>query len=118
VLYNQPDFREVKSRLEIICEARGYEVIFLPKFQCWGYAKRIYRHYPPSPKEADLKVNVLLALESVPLESMHRYTIHLIRSYMSSFFITIRFAVRSARFADGYHRGLTGKQAAWASKKY
>ena len=29
-----------------------------------------------------------------------------------------RFAMRSARFADSYHRCLTGKQAAWASKKY
>jgi len=67
MLYNQPDFREVKSHLEIICKAWGYEVIFLLKFhlalnlieQCWGYAKRIYWHYPPSPKEADLKANVL-----------------------------------------------------------
>jgi len=52
MLYNQLDFRDVKSRLEIICKAWGYEVIFLLKFhcelnfieQCWGYAKRIYRH--------------------------------------------------------------------------
>ena len=29
-----------------------------------------------------------------------------------------RFAVQSARFADGYHRCLTRKPAAWASKKY
>jgi hypothetical protein len=29
-----------------------------------------------------------------------------------------RFAVRSARFADGYPRCLTEKSAAWASKKY
>jgi hypothetical protein len=100
-LYNQPDFREVKSHLEIICEAWGYEAIFLLKFHCelnfteqyWGYAKRIYWHYPPFPKEADLEANVLSALESVPLKSMRRYTIHLIRSYMSPFFITIRFAV-------------------------
>ena len=80
VLYNQPDFMEVKSRLEEVCEARGYEVIFLPKFhcelnfieQCWGFAKRIYRHYPPSPKEIDLEANVLSALETVPLESIRK----------------------------------------------
>jgi len=80
VLYNQPDFMEVKSCLEEVCEARGYEVIFLPKFhcelnfieQCWGFAKRIYRHYPPSPKEIDLEANVLSALETVPLESMRK----------------------------------------------
>jgi len=35
---------------------------------------------------------------------------------MSSFLVTFRFAVQSTRFADGYHRGLTGKQAVWASK--
>ena len=78
VLYSQPDFMEVKSCLEEVCEAWGYEVIFLPKFhcklnfieQCWGFAKRIYWHYPPSLKEIDLEVNVLSALETVPLESM------------------------------------------------
>ena len=72
--------------MEEVCEAHGYEVIFLPKFhcelnfieQCWGFAERIYCHYPPSPKEADLEANVLSALESVALGSMHRYTIHFI----------------------------------------
>lgn len=29
-----------------------------------------------------------------------------------------RFATRSRRFMDGYRRGLNGKQAAWASRKY
>ena len=33
-------------------------------------------------------------------------------------FVAIKFVVQSARFADGYHRGLTGKQADWASQKY
>lgn len=50
ILYNQPDFMNQKSYLEEVCEARGYEVIFFPKFhpelncieQCWGYAKRNY----------------------------------------------------------------------------
>jgi hypothetical protein len=80
ILYNQPDFVNVKSNLEIRCEARGFQVIFLPKFhceinfleQCWGYAKRVYRHFPISSKEVDLERNVLEALESVPLESMRR----------------------------------------------
>jgi hypothetical protein len=81
VLYNQPDFVQVDSILETVCQARSYEIIFLPKFhcklnfleQCWGYTKRIYRHYPPSPKEADLTNNVLSALESIPLVSMRRF---------------------------------------------
>jgi hypothetical protein len=62
ILYTQPDFVDVKSNLEIICEARGFQVIFLPKFhceinfieQCWGYAKRVYQHFPVSSKEVDL----------------------------------------------------------------
>ena len=29
-----------------------------------------------------------------------------------------RFSTRSCRFMDAYERGLNGKQAAWASKKY
>jgi hypothetical protein len=80
VLYNQPDFVQVESLLETYCKSRGVTVIFLPKFhcelnfieQCWGYAKRIYRHYPPSSKEADLEHNVLSALEAVPLDSMRK----------------------------------------------
>ena len=44
ILYNQPDFVNVKSNLEISCKAHGFQVIFLPKFhceinfieQCWG----------------------------------------------------------------------------------
>jgi hypothetical protein len=50
ILYNQPDFADVPSVLELTCKALGVLVIFLPKFhfelnfieQCWGYAKRIY----------------------------------------------------------------------------
>jgi len=80
VLYHQPDFVQAKSLLKELCEARGYTVLFLPKFhcglnfieQCWGFAKRVYRKFPASSKEADLENNVLSALESVPLESMRK----------------------------------------------
>ncbi|KIL54331.1 hypothetical protein M378DRAFT_38189, partial [Amanita muscaria Koide BX008] len=67
---------------------------------CWGHSKRVYRQYPPSSKEADLKMNVLAALESVPLVTMRRY------------------ARRSCRFIDAYAHGLNSKQAAWASRRY
>jgi hypothetical protein len=30
----------------------------------------------------------------------------------------VRFAIRSRRFMDAYHKGLSGSQAAWAAKKY
>jgi hypothetical protein len=32
VLFDQPDFISVKSRLEYFCEERGLQVVFLPKF--------------------------------------------------------------------------------------
>lgn len=80
ILYTQPDFASQKSRLEEICEARGYQVIFFPKYhpelncieQCWGFAKRIYRLFPPSSRDEDLERNVKEALDAVPLVSIRR----------------------------------------------
>jgi hypothetical protein len=64
ILYMEPDFQAQKSMLEEHCEKRGFEVIFFPKYhpelnfikQCWGYAKRVYRMFPPSSKEEDLQL--------------------------------------------------------------
>ncbi|KAF7347122.1 hypothetical protein MVEN_01466400 [Mycena venus] len=108
ILFTQPDFVNQKSMLEEHCEARGYEVIFFPKFHCelncieqsWGFAKRIYRMFPSSSKEEDLERNMNAALDSVPLKSMRK------------------FARRSDRFMDAYRKGLDGVQAVWASKRY
>ncbi|KAH9836462.1 uncharacterized protein C8Q71DRAFT_708123, partial [Rhodofomes roseus] len=50
--------------------------------------------------EAHLERNTHSALDAVPLDSIRR------------------FFVRSQRFMDAYRRGLSGKQAAWASKRY
>jgi hypothetical protein len=80
VLYNQPDFISVRSQLENTCEKRGFRVIFAPKFHCelnfiemcWGYAKRLYRQYPPSKDECEMTRNVITALDSVPLVAMRR----------------------------------------------
>ncbi|KAH7919685.1 hypothetical protein BV22DRAFT_1107991 [Leucogyrophana mollusca] len=93
LLYNQPDFANIKLRLELACEAHGFQVLFLPKFhcelnfieQCWGYAKQC---------------DIIVALDSVPLETMQR------------------FVNRSLWFMDAYRHGLNGKQAAFATKKY
>jgi transposase len=108
ILYNQPDFANVPSLLEITCKARGFKVIFLPKFhcelnfieQCWGYAKRLYRLNPESSREDVLQRNALEALEAIPIDTMRR------------------FANRSSWFMDAYSRGLNGRQAAWAARKY
>ncbi|KAJ3713438.1 hypothetical protein C8R42DRAFT_699054 [Lentinula raphanica] len=56
ILYCQPDFANQKSALEELCEARGYQVLFFPKFHCelnsieqsWGFSKRVYREFPAS----------------------------------------------------------------------
>jgi hypothetical protein len=82
VLWNQPDFVNIKSLLEEHCETRGFKVIFLPKFhcelnfleQCWGMAKRRYRLFPRSKTdhEAALTRNVIEAIDSVDLVSMRR----------------------------------------------
>lgn len=79
-MFNKPDFAAVKPLLQIVCKDRGFRCIFLPKFhcemnfieQCWGAAKRTYRMYPTSWKEADLKANLISALASVSLVSMWR----------------------------------------------
>ncbi|KAF7333551.1 hypothetical protein MSAN_02420000 [Mycena sanguinolenta] len=101
ILYTQPDFVNQKSLLEEHCAARGYQVIFFPKFhcelnfieQCWGFAKRIYRMFPASSKEEDLERNMNAALDAVPIETMRK-------------------------FMDAYRKGLNGTQAAWAGKRY
>jgi len=108
ILYNQPDFVAVESLLELTCKAYGFKAMFLPKFhcelnfieQCWGYAKRTYRLNPESSREDALQRNALSALDSIPLSSMRK------------------FANRSRRFMDAYGKGLNGRQAAWAARKY
>lgn len=109
LLYNEPDFVDVESLLEQRCRARGFQVLFLPKFhpelnpieQCWGFAKRIYRDYPKSSTEAELENNVKAALAEVKVDQIRK------------------FADRSIRFGNLYLEGkLNGKQAAWAARKY
>ncbi|KAF7293590.1 hypothetical protein MIND_01138000 [Mycena indigotica] len=108
MLFNQPDFAEVKSCLESTCLSFGVTVLFLPRFHpelnpiemCWGYAKRVYRLKPESGREDDLEKNALEALDSVPLHSIRK------------------FVQRCGRFADAYCKGLDGAQAAWACRKY
>jgi hypothetical protein len=131
VLYNQPDFANQDSALEIVCKARGFQVMFLPKFhcelnfieQCWGHSKRVYRQYPVSSKEEDLQKNLLSSLESVPIATMRRYVPFTLFYPLSvrelqKLIRNDRYSRRSRKFMHAYYHGLSGKQAAWASKKY
>ena len=80
VLYNEPDFINVKSVLEEHCEKRGFRVLFFPKYHCelnflemvWGKSKREYRMYPPSSKVDDLEQNMIRALENVSITDMRK----------------------------------------------
>ncbi|KAL5633413.1 hypothetical protein ACGC1H_003789 [Rhizoctonia solani] len=80
-MLNQPDILAQKSILQIQAAAEGFSVMYLPKYhcelnpieQCWGAAKRVYRDFPSSSSEADLKKNMLAALDSVELKSIRRY---------------------------------------------
>jgi hypothetical protein len=126
ILYNQPDFVNVEPVLKTLCQEAGHEALFLPKFhcelnfieQCWGYAKRVYRHYPQTSKKDNLRQNVINALDSVPLITMRRSAIPVLQLKLLLTYSLLRFATRSRRFMDAYRKGLTGKQAAWATKKY
>lgn len=120
LLYTQPDFANVESRLEKICCEHRFQVLFLPKFhcelnfieQCWGYAKRLYRCYPESSKDSNLECNVVQALDSVPLTSMRRQVFFKFDQFLISMITHIsRFAIRSCCFMDAYHKGLNGRQA-------
>ncbi|TFK84495.1 hypothetical protein K466DRAFT_496470 [Polyporus arcularius HHB13444] len=108
LLYDQADFRDVETLVETHCRARGFEVVFLPKFhcelnpieQCWCVAKRAYREYPPSSLEADLERNMLMGLDTVKVQQVRR------------------FFNRTQRFMDAYRKGLAGDGALWAAKRY
>jgi hypothetical protein len=103
ILWNQPDFVNIKSCLEEHCEARGFNVLFLPKFhcelnfieQCWGAAKRTYRLNPASSAAADLEKNMIEALDSVDLMSMRRSVLFALCSRACAQFSQIRHAFAS-----------------------
>ncbi|KAG1826506.1 hypothetical protein EV424DRAFT_1471577 [Suillus variegatus] len=92
LLYNQPDFLNIKSNLELACEKRGYKVLFLPKFhcelnfikKCWGFAKCLYQQLLPSLSEVVLKQNVIDSLDAVPIVSMQK---QIFNCYMTLTFI-------------------------------
>jgi hypothetical protein len=80
ILFQQPDFVSVPSLAERHCQARGFQVLFLPKFHpelnfiemCWGYAKRLYRELPSAPRIEQIEANALQCLDGIPLASMRR----------------------------------------------
>ena len=84
LLYNELDFRSVVSLVKQECSQCNFEVLFLPKFhcelnfieQCWGYAKWVYREFPPSKSDTEMEGYVMKALSSVKVETMRRLVFH------------------------------------------
>ncbi|KAJ3792498.1 hypothetical protein GGU11DRAFT_819019 [Lentinula aff. detonsa] len=107
-LYNELDFVNGKSLLERACKACGFQCLFLLKFhcepnpikQCWGHAKYYYCLTPASKKEEDLLHNMLDSLDWITIQ------------------VIWCFACQAHCFIDGYKKGLDGKMAAWATRKY
>ncbi|KAJ8581887.1 hypothetical protein M405DRAFT_751108, partial [Rhizopogon salebrosus TDB-379] len=95
---NEPDFINVPSLLDEHCHARGFKHMIPLKFhcelnfieQCWGYARRLHRLYPPTKKDEQMEVNVHKALDSIPIECMRRCS------------------NRASRFLDGHQKGYHG----------
>ncbi|PKY34514.1 hypothetical protein RhiirB3_454306 [Rhizophagus irregularis] len=107
ILSLEEDFKSQKSQLQEEIEKRGHICIFYPKYHCklnyiemyWGAAKR-YTRENCNYTWSSLQKTVPEALDSISL-------------------ITIRkFARKSWRYMDIYRKGITGKVAEYAVKKY
>ena len=131
LLFTQPDFVNQKNRLQEFVASRGHICDFYPKYHCelnfieqyWGAAKLYYRNVPLTSTIAEMERKVIESLDSVPLEQIRRYVVcaiilYLFSSHTQVLTMVTRFANRAARFISGYKYGLTGGEAAWATRKY
>ena len=107
ILSLEHDFATEMSALQKLVQGRGHMILFLPKFHCelnpiecaWGDSKAKCR------KECDcswasLKVRVPTTLDEIPIARIRRW-----------FRLT-------DRFKDSYEKGLTGRLAEFATRKY
>src|SRR6266545_5960693 len=107
VISLEPDFLAQKGAIEELIEKAGHKCIFYPKFHCelnfieryWGATKKFTRENCDY-SWAGLQNTVPLDLDSINL-------------------ITIRkFARKAWRYMNVYHKGIGGKLAEYAVKKY
>ena len=103
----QPDFHEQRSILEEAVIKAGHIFERYPKYHCecnfieryWGFVKRETRK-SCTYNYADLLKKIPEVLTSVPVTTVRK------------------FARKSWRYMDAYYKGLEGKTAEWAVKKY
>lgn len=80
ILFNQPDFANVKSHLEEVINSRGHLCDFYPKFHCelnyieqyWGAVKLLYRSGPRLKKMEDMEEQVAACLDDISLVQIQR----------------------------------------------
>jgi hypothetical protein len=107
ILSAQPDFANERNWLQTVVEDRGHKQIFLPKFHCelnfiemiWGYTKAVLRKKCCYSFE-DLRINVPILLDTVPLPFVRRASRH------------------CTRFLSGYRLGFKGPILDYIMKKY
>ncbi|KAF8576700.1 hypothetical protein K439DRAFT_1655209 [Ramaria rubella] len=107
ILALQSDFAEEKSLLQTTIKRAGHKCIFLPKFHCelnpielmWGYAKREFSEVADG-TFTTARLEVPLSLDRCTTVIIHR----LFR--------------KCYRYMDAYRKGLSGKEAERAVKKY
>lgn len=107
LLSQEPDFASEVSALKKLIDSKGHICLFLPKFHCelnpiecaWGQCKRICRSKCDSSWK-NLQTRVPDTLDSIPLALIRKW-----------FRLT-------DRFCDAYRRGLKGRLAEFATRKY
>lgn len=124
LLFTQPDFVNQKTQLEEFVTSRGHLCDFYPKYHCelnfieqyWGAAKLYYRNAPLTSNTADMEHKVIKSLDQVPLQQIRRWVQRL--CHYKHAHSNHRYANRAARFISGYKYGLSGGEAAYATRKY
>ena len=107
IISNQPDFQAQKGMLEELIVEAGHYFISYPKFHCelnfienfWGSAK-LYTRKNCDYSWVGLRKTVPLTLASVSVNEIRRH------------------ARKAQRYMDVYRKGLTGRAAEYAVRKY
>ena len=124
LLFTQPDFVNQKTQIEELVTSRGHLCDFYPKYHCevnfikqyWGTVKLYYRNQPLTSTITEMEHKVIDSIDQVPLTQICRCAFYwFLTSYM---LIPCRYANWAARFISGYKYGLTGREAAWATRIY